>query len=130
MRLGTLKRSAIKLDTIEDILQQVNDIADLEGRDLRQWLYREILLNALKCKRDELDILDLKVINRMVDEFRYAAGVFKPYRKTRKVWIFGLARTPEDEPYYKRASENGPPTWAVIWRTQASWQSPVRHQAS
>ena len=107
MRLGTLKRGAIKLDTIEDILQQVNDIADLEGRDLRQWLYREILLNALKFKRDELDILDLKVINRMVDEFRYAARVFKPYRKTRKVSIFGSARTPEDEPYYKLASDLG-----------------------
>jgi uncharacterized protein (TIGR00730 family) len=102
-----LKRGAIKLDTIEDILHQVNDIADLEGRDLRQWLYREILLNALKFKRDELDILDLKVINRMVDEFRYAARVFKPYRKTRKVSIFGSARTSEDEPYYKLASDLG-----------------------
>lgn len=97
----------MKLDTVEDILQQVGDIANLESRDLREWLYREILLNAIKCKRDELDILDLKVINRMVDEFRYAAKVFKPYRRTRKVSIFGSARTPEGEPYYDLAAKFG-----------------------
>ena len=97
----------MKLDTLEDILEQVGEIAALEGRDLRDWLYREILLNALKCKRDELDILDLKVINRMVDEFRYAAKVFKPYRSTRKVSIFGSARTPEGDAYFNLAAQFG-----------------------
>jgi uncharacterized protein (TIGR00730 family) len=38
-------------------------------------------------------------------EFRYAARVFKPYRQRRKVSIFGSARTPEDDPYYKMAVE-------------------------
>ena len=88
----------MKLDTVEDILEEVKEIAGSEGRDLRPWLYREILLNALKCKRDELDLLDLKVVNRAVDEFRYAARVFKPYRNVRKVSIFGSARVLEDEP--------------------------------
>lgn len=97
----------MKLDTIEDILQEVREISEFEGRDLRQWLYREILLNALKTKRDDLDILDLKVINRAVDEFRYAARVFKPYRSIRKVSIFGSARVPEGEPYYELASRFG-----------------------
>ena len=97
----------MKLDTIEDILQEVKEISESEGRDLRQWLYREILLNALKCKRDELDILDLKMISRMIDEFRYAARVFKPYRSIRKVSIFGSARVPEGEAHYEMASEFG-----------------------
>ena len=74
----------MKLDTVQDILAEVKEISDFKGRDLRPWLYREIPLNALKCKRDELDILDLKVVNRAVDEFRYAARVFKPYRSVRK----------------------------------------------
>jgi uncharacterized protein (TIGR00730 family) len=95
----------MKLDTVEDILGEVREISDLQGRDLRQWLHREILLNALKCKRDELDILDLKVLNRTMDEFRYAARVFKPYRNTRKVSIFGSARVPQDEPYYELATQ-------------------------
>ena len=85
----------MKLDTVEDILNEAKEISEFEGRDLRQWLYRDILLNALKCKRDELDILDLKMIDRAVDEFRYTARVFKPYRKLRKVSIFGSARVPE-----------------------------------
>ena len=97
----------MKLDTIEDILQEVKEISEFEGRDLRQWLYREILLNALKCKRDELDILDLKMISRAVDEFRYAARVFKPYRSLRKVSIFGSARVPEGEPHYELAARFG-----------------------
>lgn len=97
----------MKLDTVQDILAEVEEIYDFQGRDLRPWLYREILPNALKCKRDELDILDLKVINRSVDEFRYAVKVFKPYRAVRRVSIFGSARTGEDEPYYDLAVQFG-----------------------
>lgn len=95
----------MKLDTVEEIFDEVKEIIDFKGRDLRPWLYREILLNALKCKRDELDILDLKVVNRAVDEFRYAARVFKPYRNVRKVSIFGSARVSEDDPHYKLATQ-------------------------
>ena len=95
------------LDTNEDILREAKEIAEFEGRDLRKWLYREILLNALKTKRDELDILDLKVISRTMDEFRYAARVFKPYRGIRKVSIFGSARVPEGAPHYKMAADFG-----------------------
>ncbi len=65
------------------------------------------MLNALKTKRDELDILDLKVVSRTMDEFRYAARVFKPYRGIRKVSIFGSARAPDGEPHYKMAADFG-----------------------
>lgn len=61
----------------------------------------------MKTKRDELDILDLKVISRTMDEFRYAARVFKPYRGIRKVSIFGSAWVPEGAPHYKLASDFG-----------------------
>src|SRR5207237_535202 len=76
-------------------------------KDLRSVLYRDILLNALKAKRDELDILDLKVINRAMAEFRYAARVFKPYRGVRKVSIFGSAREKKGHPYYELAVRLG-----------------------
>ena len=62
-------------------------------------------MHALKCRRDELEVLDLKVLSRAMAEFRYAARVFKPYRDRRKVSIFGSARTPETDPYYKMAVE-------------------------
>ena len=86
-------KEIMKLDAQEEILEEVREVAGYDGRDLRPWLYREIFINALKLKRYDLDILDLKVVNWARDEFRYAASVFKPYRSVRKVSIFGSART-------------------------------------
>jgi hypothetical protein len=96
-----------KYDSLEGVTEEVTRIfSDGENRDdLKAVLYRQILLNALKVKRDELGTLDLKVINRALSEVRYAARVFKPYRKKRKVSIFGSARTPETDPSYKMAVE-------------------------
>jgi uncharacterized protein (TIGR00730 family) len=93
----------MELNTLEDVLNQVSEIYVNGDQDFRSRLYREIIINALKFKRDELDTLDLKVMNRSMSEFRYAARVFKPYRKIRKVSIFGSARTPENDPYYQAA---------------------------
>ena len=93
----------MKLETPEDVLREVIEICSSGNGGLTSRLYQEILMNALKFKRDELDTLDLKIINRAMDEFRYAARTFKPYRGTRKVSIFGSARTLEDDPYYQMA---------------------------
>ena len=93
----------MKLETPEDVLREVTEICSSGTGGLTSRLYQEILMNALKFKRDELETLDLKIINRAMDEFRYAARTFKPYRGTRKVSIFGSARTLEDDPYYQMA---------------------------
>jgi uncharacterized protein (TIGR00730 family) len=93
----------IKLDKLDEALRAAQEILTSEGKDLRTLLYREIILNALKCHRDELDILDLKIINRAMAEFRHAASVFKSYRHVRKVSIFGSAREPKGSPYYELA---------------------------
>ena len=94
-----------KYESIDQILEDVREIfrAADEGDDLKSTLHREILINSLKVKRDELGTLDLKVLNRALNEIRYAARVFKPYRRARKVSIFGSARTPEDDPRYQMA---------------------------
>ena len=94
-------------ENLDDALEAARVILTTEGQDLRSMLYRDILLNALKCKRDDLDILDLKVINRAVAEFRHAARVFKPYRGVRKVSIFGSAREKKGSPYYEEAVQLG-----------------------
>jgi len=95
----------MKFDTPADILQQVDEVCKSSDGELPSWLHKEIIINALKFKRDELEALDLKIMNRAMAEFRYAARVFKPYRKVRKVSIFGSARTPEQDPYYEVAVE-------------------------
>jgi uncharacterized protein (TIGR00730 family) len=94
-----------KIEAVEDVLQAVNEIFISDESELSNVLHREIILNSLKVKRDELGTLDLKILSRALAEFRYAARVFKPYRRRRKVSIFGSARTPESNPYYQMAVE-------------------------
>ena len=68
--------TAGKADRNETVIEALRKVLTAEGRDLRSMLYKDIILNALKCQQDELDILDLKLINRAVAEFRHAACVF------------------------------------------------------
>jgi hypothetical protein len=95
----------MKLDSVEDVLSAVSEIFTTTNTDLSTRLHREIIINALKCKRDEMNILDLKIISRAMAEIRYAARVFKPHRNVRKVSIFGSARIPEEHPYFQLAVE-------------------------
>jgi len=50
---------------------------------------------------------DLKVIARTIRELRYAFKVFAPYRRQRKVTVFGSARTPPEAPAYQEAVKLG-----------------------
>ena len=92
-----------EFDTPERVLTEIRDLYADQDPDLETRLVRELVVHALKCRRDHLEVLDLKVLGRVMAEFRYAARVFKPYRDHRKVSIFGSARTPEDDPYYAMA---------------------------
>lgn len=95
----------MRQDQLSQTLKKIEDILTAEDDSLRTILLREILVNALKLKEDDLDTLDLKVLNRSLREMRYAFKVFKPYRHIRKCSIFGSARTPERDAYYMMAVE-------------------------
>jgi uncharacterized protein (TIGR00730 family) len=92
-------------DDVASTLGRIQQILASEGKDLRSFLYKDIIMNALKCQ--DLDILDLKIIDRAVAEFQHAACVFKPYRQVRKVSVFGSARVRETSPYYELAVSLG-----------------------
>jgi sulfur relay (sulfurtransferase) complex TusBCD TusD component (DsrE family) len=77
----------VKSGSVANALKAAQEILTDDGKDLRSFLYRDIVMNALNCRN--LDILDLKMIDRVVAEFQHAACVFKPYRSVRKVSIFG-----------------------------------------
>lgn len=94
-----------KSDNTENTLKVVKEILTADAKDLRSYLYKDIVANSLKCQ--DLDILDLKIIDRVVAEFQHAACVFKPYRSVRKVSIFGSARVTETSPYYELAVKFG-----------------------
>jgi uncharacterized protein (TIGR00730 family) len=70
-------------------------------------LIAEIVTNSLKLLRDETNRGDIKIVNRAVKELRYALKVFAPYHETRKVSIFGSARTPHDHADYIQATAFG-----------------------
>jgi uncharacterized protein (TIGR00730 family) len=90
-----------------EALQSAQEVLTADCKDLRSSLYRDLVINALKCKRDELDTLDLKVISRALTEFRHAARAFKPYRHIRKVSMFGSARVTPDSANYQSAVQFG-----------------------
>lgn len=70
-------------------------------------LAAEIKESADKLLRDDATRGDMKIISRAVKELRYAFKVFKPYRRQRKITIFGSARTKPDHPTYLQAVELG-----------------------
>ncbi|MEL6895173.1 MAG: LOG family protein, partial [Planctomycetota bacterium] len=76
-------------DPVEE--QPISDNADL---------YQQLRDAVDRCQRDQMARGDLKILSRSLRELRYAFKVFRPYRRRRKVTIFGSARTPSDHPDY------------------------------
>jgi uncharacterized protein (TIGR00730 family) len=70
-------------------------------------LIQGIHQSADKLAQDEPTRGDLKILDRTIRELRYAFKVFRPYRSTRKVTVFGSARTPPDDPCYQQAVKLG-----------------------
>ena len=66
-----------------------------------------MVTTVIRLRDEEVDRGELKIINTTLKELRYAFKVFSPYRGTRKVAIFGSARTPKASPLYRQAREFG-----------------------
>ena len=70
------------------------------------------LIEELKSTADQLAADgatrgDLKILSRALRELRYAFKVFTPYRRNRKVTVFGSARTNPEDPEWKQAEVFG-----------------------
>jgi len=88
------------------LAQDMDALVEQAGGDPRLTsgkIVREVLHTALKLIRDKADEGELKLISRSLKELRYALKVFRAYRETPKVSIFGSARTPVDHPVYRAA---------------------------
>lgn len=73
----------------------------LESEDLIDMLKRTVE----RLPADGTTRGDLKILSRTLRELRYAFKVFQPFRRRRKVTIFGSARTLPDHPNYIQACE-------------------------
>jgi uncharacterized protein (TIGR00730 family) len=66
---------------------------------------REMIISALKAGQETDYLADLKMLNNTMKEMRYTNKVFAPYRRKKKVTIFGSARTEPSEAIYQKCVE-------------------------
>lgn len=66
---------------------------------------KEMIVTAVKASLDGIDRSDLKIMNTALKEMRYSLKVFAPFRRIRKVAIFGSARTKSSNKDYQLAKK-------------------------
>jgi len=85
---------------LEGLIDQVIEAA---GGISRPELVREMIIASLKAGQEDDGSGDLKLMNTSLKEMRFTSKVFSPYRSTRKVTVFGSARTEPGDPLYAMA---------------------------
>jgi uncharacterized protein (TIGR00730 family) len=86
----------------------IHDLVRAKGGDPESFageMITQLVQTSLKLIGDGHDLGQLKLLNRALKDMRYAYRVFNRYRETRKITIFGSARTPEDHPDYIAARD-------------------------
>lgn len=101
----------MKLDVYdEQVVSEIRDLIASIGGDPHEFdgeLVKEMIQTCLKFIRDEHNTGQLKLINSSLREMRYAYSIFNKYPKSKRISIFGSARTPEDHPDYRAAATFG-----------------------
>jgi uncharacterized protein (TIGR00730 family) len=82
---------------LADLLAKLGDVPQSD-------LIFELMVSTVRLARDYATRGDLKIANAALKEMRYAFSVFEPYRGSRKVAIFGSARTTPDDPLYDQTA--------------------------
>ena len=85
--------------------RRIKDLVRDWGGDAPPDLVEGIMITALKMVRDKIGVADMKLVNRSLNELRYAARKFAPFRHIRKVGVFGSARTAPDAGEFLAAEE-------------------------
>ncbi|MCA9125892.1 MAG: LOG family protein [Planctomycetales bacterium] len=105
-------------EDVKERPQPADEPAEFEslGRqqpDLLDMMRRTIV----RLERDATSRGDLKILNRTLQELRYAFKVFQPYRRRRKVTVFGSARTQPEHAAYQQAVAFGRAMAGHGWMT-------------
>lgn len=88
----------------------------LGGSDARREEYaRQLMTTVAKMLIEDGAVGDFKLCNSAMKELRWAFKVFGPARSTRKVTVFGSARTQPGERAYEQAREFGARMAASGW---------------
>src|SRR5881392_498278 len=88
-----------------ELKRRIEELIAGKGGGHNSDLVGDVVENALKLLHDVEDRGDVRVIQTSLRELRYAFKLFAPYAHTRKVTIFGSARTQPSKTEYKQAVE-------------------------
>ena len=81
---------------IQDLIAMCGGPTDTFESDL----VLQLIQTSLKLHVEKHDTGQLKLITRALKEMRYAFRIFNQYTGSKRISIFGSARTPEDHPDY------------------------------
>jgi uncharacterized protein (TIGR00730 family) len=90
-----------------ELQKRIRELIAFKGGGYNEDEVADILENALKLLTDVKNTGDVRVIRTALRELRYSFRLFAPYAQTRKVTIFGSARTKPSELEYQQAVEFG-----------------------
>ncbi len=94
-----------KLPADPELQRRIQELITYKGGGYNEENVADIIENALKLLTDLKDTGDVRVIQTALRELRYAFKLFAPYAQTRKVTIFGSARTLPTRQEYQQAVE-------------------------
>ncbi len=103
MNQDDLPLEAIGEDEIQRPQPADDPIKPVDSQDM----YRVMRHTISRLEKDQTARGDLKILSRTLRELRYAFKIFRPFRRRRKLTIFGSARTKPDHPEYQAAVELG-----------------------
>lgn len=78
-------------------------IVERFGPSLNADLIHQMMVTCCKLVKDGTERGDVKILNTTLKEMRYAFKVFSPYRRLRKVSLFGSARCGSETDDYQQA---------------------------
>lgn len=84
-----------------DVLRVLEHLPELKNGELLE----EIFETLVRMAEQEAERLDWKILSHSLLDMEEGFKSFFPYRHTRKITIFGSARTPQDRAEYRMASE-------------------------
>ena len=84
----------------ETIRQKLSALAQELDDHAHGTFAAEVLQHLHAISRSDADAADWEIIAGTLGDIAEAFEVFHPHRQTRKVAVFGSARTPEDDPVY------------------------------
>ncbi len=84
-----------------DVLEVLDQLPAIENGEL----VAQILETLVRMAGQEAERLDWKILSYSLLDMESGFKAFFPYRHTRKITVFGSARTPADLPEYRMAAE-------------------------